>query len=120
MRDSILLTAFFPPFRAFSSASSQRAWASFTWWSKGQVLVKVISSYWFLTWASTTFLSLSSWTAASCSILSSSARRAASTMARWAFSSDILDSLDISSRSAWEENLYHHPNKQRQRSHSSG
>merc|ERR1719273_1794175 len=82
MRDSILLTAFFPPLSAFSSASSQRAWASFTC-------------------ASTTFLSLSNWTAASCSILSSSARQAASTMARWAFSSDILDSLDISSRSAF-------------------
>merc|ERR1719273_816749 len=80
MRVSILAMAFLPPLRAFCSASSRRDWAS-------------------LTWASSSFLSLSSIMAASCSARSSSASLAASIMDLWAFSSDILASEVISSRS---------------------
>merc|ERR1719369_1276296 len=69
MRVSILIMAFLPPFRAFTSASSS-------------------------------FLSFSKFMARSCSWRNSSARRAASTMARAALSSDSLASLVISSRSA--------------------
>merc|ERR1712037_1020568 len=80
MRVSILAIAFFPPFRAFCSASSTLFWQSFTW-------------------ASRSFLSLSRAIASSCSCLSSSANLAASTMARWALSSDMPASPTISSRS---------------------
>merc|ERR1719180_152252 len=80
MRVSILIMAFLPPFRAFTSASSARVAAS-------------------LHWASRSFLSFSRFIASSCSQRSSSARRAASTIARAALSSDSLASLVISSRS---------------------
>merc|ERR1719464_2596343 len=80
MRVSILIMAFLPPFRAFTSASSARVAAS-------------------LHWASRSFLSFSRFIASSCSQRSSSARRAASTIARAALSSDNLASLVISSRS---------------------
>merc|ERR1719347_125604 len=80
MRVSILIMAFLPPFRALTSASSARVAAS-------------------LHWASNSFLSFSRFMASSCSQRSSSARRAASTIARAAFSSDSLASLVISSRS---------------------
>merc|ERR1711971_737949 len=80
MRVSILIMAFLPPFRAFTSASSARVAAS-------------------LHWASKSFLSFSRFMASSCSQRSSSARRAASTIARAALSSDSLASLVISSRS---------------------
>merc|ERR1719422_1255115 len=73
--------AFLPPFKALTSASSARAPAS-------------------LHWASKSFLSFSSVIATSCSQRSSSARRAASTIALAALSSDSLASLVISSRSA--------------------
>merc|ERR550517_600317 len=80
MRVSILIMAFLPPFRALTSASSARVAAS-------------------LHWASRSFLSFSRFIASSCSQRSSSARRAASTIARAALSSDSLASLVISSRS---------------------
>merc|ERR1719370_2130156 len=80
MRVSILIMAFLPPFRALTSASSARVAAS-------------------LHWASNSLLSFSRFMASSCSQRSSSARRAASTIARAAFSSDSLASLVISSRS---------------------
>merc|ERR1712064_128588 len=82
MRVSILIMAFLPPLRALTSASSARAPVS-------------------LHWASRSFLSFSRAIESSCSHLSSSARRAASTMALAAFSSESLASLDISSRSLW-------------------
>merc|ERR1719204_712776 len=81
MRVSILIMAFLPPLRALISASSARDWAS-------------------LHWASSSLRSFSRDMAMSCSERSSSARRAASIMARAAFSSDSLASLAISSRSA--------------------
>merc|ERR1719378_1720278 len=74
--------AFLPPLRALTSASSARAPVS-------------------LHWASRSFLSFSRAMESSCSHLSSSARRAASTIALAAFSSESLASLDISSRSPW-------------------
>merc|ERR550519_331704 len=80
MRVSILIMAFLPPFRALTSASSARVAAS-------------------LHWASSSFLSFSKFMASSCSQRSSSVRRAASTIARAALSSDNLASLVISSRS---------------------
>merc|ERR1711971_1309600 len=80
MRVSILIMAFLPPFRALTSASSARVAAS-------------------LHCASRSFLSFSRFMASSCSQRSSSARRAASTIARAALSSDSLASLVISSRS---------------------
>merc|ERR1719394_450495 len=82
MRVSILIMAFLPPLRALTSASSAREPVS-------------------LHWASNSFLSFSRAMASSCSHLSSSARRAASTIALAAFSSDSLASLVISSRSLW-------------------
>merc|ERR1719350_2041236 len=81
MRVSILVMAFLPPLRALVWASSTLACMS-------------------LTWASSSLLSLSRAWASSCSDLSSSARRAASIMARWAFSSDRDASPAISSQSA--------------------
>merc|ERR550517_87540 len=63
MRVSILIMAFLPPFKALTSASSARVAAS-------------------LHWASKSFLSFSRFMASSCSQRSSSARRAASTIAR--------------------------------------
>merc|ERR1719206_376646 len=81
MRVSILIMAFLPPFNALTSASSARAPAS-------------------LHWASRSFLSFSRFIATSCSQRSSSARRAASTIARAALSSESLASLVISSKSA--------------------
>merc|ERR1712012_1036420 len=80
MRVSILIMAFLPPLRALTSASSARDPVS-------------------LHWASSSFLSFSRAMASSCSHLSSSARRAASTMALAAFSSERRASLVISSRS---------------------
>merc|ERR1719378_489216 len=74
--------AFLPPLRALTSASSARAPVS-------------------LHWASRSFLSFSRAMESSCSHLSSSARRAASTIALAAFSSESLASFDISSRSPW-------------------
>merc|ERR1711970_802329 len=82
MRVSILIMAFLPPFRALTSASSALWPAS-------------------LHWASSSFLSFSKFMARSCSWRNSSARRAASTMARAALSLDSLASLVISSRSAF-------------------
>merc|ERR1719350_588162 len=79
MRVSILISAFLPPLRAETSASSARAPVS-------------------LHWASSSFLSFSRAMDSSCSQRSSSASLAASTMARAALSSDILASLLISSR----------------------
>merc|ERR1719167_1570040 len=81
MRVSILIMAFLPPLRALTSASSARAPVS-------------------LHWASRSFLSFSRAMESPCSHLSSSARRAASTIALAAFSSESLASLVISSRSA--------------------
>merc|ERR1739844_520345 len=69
MRLSILPIAFFPPLRAFCSASSRRACIS-------------------LAWASSNLRSRSRPRAPSWSARSSSARRAASIMAFWAFSSE--------------------------------
>merc|ERR1711971_745159 len=76
MRVSILIMAFLPPFRALTSASSARVAAS-------------------LHWASRSFLSFSKFMASSCSQRSSSARRAASTIARAALSSDSLGLVDV-------------------------
>merc|ERR1719510_405611 len=81
MRVSILVMAFLPPFRALVWASSTLACMS-------------------LVWASSSLFSLSRAWAISCSALSSSARRAASIMALWAFSSDREASPAISSQSA--------------------